>query len=217
MTIGQKLENAIRKITRRFPPDFGKNPPWVAYVVFIPVFAAQIAIWIERNGWGIGLAFGILAGIALWTLDEYLMHRYAFHGRSAHAAAQVFNSTLHMLHHQKPSDMAFVAAPMVLCIPSYALIFGALWAVAGLDLALTAGGGLILGFLYYEWVHFATHHVAARTPWMRALKKHHMSHHFVDQDQFFGVTSPLWDHAFGTMGTLGRRSKGVVAGAPGKN
>ena len=34
---------------------------------------------------------------------------------------------------------------------------------------------------------------------MRSLMKYHALHHYQDDHRTFGVTSPLWDWAFGTL------------------
>ncbi len=195
-----KITKLIVDINGRMPADFGKNAPWVCYVVFGPILAAQVAFAAYRNGLHWTLPLGVLLGLFLWTLDEYVMHRFSFHSKSDHPLIKPYNSGLHLLHHNAPTDVAYVAAPMVLCVPSYAILFGIFYLVAGFDLALNMGSGIIIGFLYYEWVHFATHHLPAKTPWMKVLKKQHMTHHFVDSDRYFGVTSTFWDHVFGTHG-----------------
>jgi len=49
-------------------------------------------------------------------------------------------------------------------------------------------------------IHYATHHFPMRSPVAKYLKRHHMMHHYKDPDTRFGVSSPLWDKVFGTMG-----------------
>ena len=66
---------------------------------------------------------------------------------------------------------------------------------------LIAGGGLTLAHLLYEYSHYSAHFRPARNPLARARKRHHMLHHFADETNYFGVTSPLWDYVFGTLPT----------------
>ena len=37
-----------------------------------------------------------------------------------------------------------------------------------------------------------------RYEWLRALKKHHLAHHFHSEQGNFGITSMIWDRAFAT-------------------
>jgi sterol desaturase/sphingolipid hydroxylase (fatty acid hydroxylase superfamily) len=61
--------------------------------------------------------------------------------------------------------------------------------------------GFVAGYLVYDMTHYATHHLRPRTRWGRLLRRHHFMHHFRDEGQRFGVSSPLWDWVFGTMGS----------------
>ena len=54
------------------------------------------------------------------------------------------------------------------------------------------------GYLFYDTLHYATHHFSMRRGVWLWLKKYHMRHHYQDDHVGFGVTSPLWDHVFGT-------------------
>ena len=38
-----------------------------------------------------------------------------------------------------------------------------------------------------------------RYEWLRTLKKHHLAHHFHSEQGNFGITSFIWDRAFGTL------------------
>jgi sterol desaturase/sphingolipid hydroxylase (fatty acid hydroxylase superfamily) len=59
--------------------------------------------------------------------------------------------------------------------------------------------GLIAGYLTYDMLHYATHHIPMRGRYGKFLRKYHMLHHFKTPDQRFGVSSPLWDRVFGTL------------------
>jgi sterol desaturase/sphingolipid hydroxylase (fatty acid hydroxylase superfamily) len=66
------------------------------------------------------------------------------------------------------------------------------------------GSGLIFSFLFYEFCHYTAHQRKPTTRVMKYLKKHHMRHHFGDEQKLFGVTSPLWDYVFGTSAPLAK-------------
>lgn len=149
--------------------------PWVA----IPLFAA---------------------GVLLWTLIEYSLHRFAFHSLSRSELAREFNSTLHKWHHDDTKNPDFLASPTVLSWPVF-LITTALAQLALGRWVLTASlmTGLSLGYLGYEAIHAMSHLVNPPTAFLKGLKRHHMAHHFISPQLKFGVTTGFWDRVFGTM------------------
>ncbi len=58
--------------------------------------------------------------------------------------------------------------------------------------------GFILGYLVYDMLHYATHHLPMQGRVMKYLKRYHMLHHFKTPEQRYGVSSPLWDFVFRT-------------------
>ena len=60
-------------------------------------------------------------------------------------------------------------------------------------------GGFMLGYIFYDEIHYATHHAPMKFGWWQKVKHHHVLHHYHDPDKGFGVSSPLWDVVFGTL------------------
>lgn len=54
----------------------------------------------------------------------------------------------------------------------------------------------IVGYLCYDYTHYAVHHFDLQSSVGRYLKRHHMQRHFRDPNRNFGVSSPLWDWVF---------------------
>ncbi len=71
-------------------------------------------------------------------------------------------------------------------------------------LATTVFCGGVFGYICYDLTHYFLHHQNLPL-WWKQLKKYHLEHHFLDYENGFGVTSPLWDYVFGTE--LGPRKK----------
>jgi len=149
--------------------------------VFVPLFVAAALVGIFS-----GQAASLPAGVVLWTVLEYLMHRFAFHGFAPHYQ-----------HHAETRDPVFLLAPLWLSLSTA----GALWvmlALASGSMARAAAtvAGVIAGYLAYESVHLRIHSAIPGGQFLRALRKHHFYHHFADERVCYGVTSPLWDHVF---------------------
>lgn len=65
------------------------------------------------------------------------------------------------------------------------------------NLKLVLAGALI-GYLSYDMIHYYIHHGSPRNRYFYMLKRTHYNHHFVNHDKGFGISSPVWDFAFGT-------------------
>jgi len=59
----------------------------------------------------------------------------------------------------------------------------------------------LIGYLCYDYIHYATHHFRMDSPVAAYLKRYHMLHHYTKEESRFGVSSPLWDFVFRTAGT----------------
>ena len=57
--------------------------------------------------------------------------------------------------------------------------------------------GYVIGYVCYDLTHYMLHHVQFKAGIGKFLRNHHMRHH-TEWDSRFGVSTPLWDHVFGT-------------------
>ena len=62
----------------------------------------------------------------------------------------------------------------------------------------------MVAYGWYEWVHAAAHLWAPRTTYGRWVRQSHFHHHFNEPLRNQGVTSPFWDHVFGTYTVPGQ-------------
>ncbi len=135
-----------------------------------------------------------LLGAFSWTLAEYLLHRFAAHA----ARGRNHFSREHLRHHGKPSYFA-PAYQKALSAAFFLPLLGTLVALVtspSTALAFTTGFGLC--YLGYEVLHWRIHVAPPRGRWGRAVRLHHLHHHFGDPETNHGVTSALWDRVFGT-------------------
>jgi sterol desaturase/sphingolipid hydroxylase (fatty acid hydroxylase superfamily) len=69
----------------------------------------------------------------------------------------------------------------------------------GFDLGTAATAGLVTGYLWYVFVHYATHHWRPRRDsYLYRARMRHACHHHLSHSGNFGVTTAFWDHVFGT-------------------
>jgi sterol desaturase/sphingolipid hydroxylase (fatty acid hydroxylase superfamily) len=57
----------------------------------------------------------------------------------------------------------------------------------------------VVGYLWYDFLHWSTHHREPLTAWGRELRAHHMAHHFGDPDKNFGISHMWMDKLLGTL------------------
>jgi dihydroceramide fatty acyl 2-hydroxylase len=174
-------------------------PWWLVLVVWIPVSAALLVL---SSAWaGLTLAqalarFGI--GVALWTLLEYVLHRFVFHWKPRGSLGRRLHFLLHGIHHLDPWDATRLVFPPLAGVVLATPIFLLLWLATPLATALALMSGVLVGYLCYDMTHYFTHHGKPRSRWGKFLKAYHLAHHHKHWDRMFGVSQPLWDFVFRT-------------------
>lgn len=203
-----------------FLEPLSKTPWWVVPIVWLPpvMYGTYIASF-GLSSIGEEAAYWFL-GLFLWTLVEYVLHRFLFHldkyvltstiSRTTtnidtrflpdHPLALTVHFLLHGIHHYLPMDKLRLVMPptlfFALATPFWKLahaVFYWNWSVAT---AVFCGG--IFGYICYDLTHYFLHHKTLPAYW-RELKKYHLQHHFMDYENGFGVTSRFWDQIFGTQ------------------
>ncbi|MET1053774.1 MAG: sterol desaturase family protein [Pedobacter sp.] len=141
----------------------------------------------------------MLAGIFIWTLVEYVMHRYVFHFELPGKWGARLHFVIHGVHHDYPSDRMRLVMPPSLSIPlAFAFFFLFKWLIPDMYLWMFFATFLV-GYLFYDIGHYAMHHFNFKSGFFKRLKQHHMLHHYQEPNKGFGVSSPLWDLIIGSV------------------
>lgn len=182
----------------RFLDFFSRVHPAIPAVIFVPVIVVCFALGIQ-HGNGVAASIGlVIAGLLIWTLAEYWLHRIVFHWEPDHRLGSRFHFIMHGVHHDHPNDPLRLVMPPGASIPLAALFFLVFYLAFGAPTYLPAFAGFILGYLIYDYTHYYVHHRVPRTWAGKRLREHHMRHHFQDSHVGYGVSTPLWDHVFRT-------------------
>lgn len=144
-----------------------------------------------------------LSGTLAWSFVEYTFHRFIFHCDDwiiPHRYFYTLHFLIHGIHHFLPMDPYRLVMPPTLftflALPSYGLFH---LLVSSLPFKLTIFSGLIVGYVIYDLTHYFLHHGAAQKwQYIRRMKAHHMSHHYVHPSLGFGITNIVWDRLFDT-------------------
>jgi cyclopropane-fatty-acyl-phospholipid synthase len=126
-----------------------------------------------------------------WTLAEYALHRFVLHG------VQPFKRW-HALHHARP--VALIATPTLLTAAGFGLlVLAPAWWLAPVWLASALVLGVLAAYLVYIAMHHAVHHLHGPRRWLRGHQRRHAQHHRAGARTCYGVSTPLWDHVFGSI------------------
>jgi dihydroceramide fatty acyl 2-hydroxylase len=145
-----------------------------------------------------GLAAVGVAALVLWTLTEYCLHRFVFHFPARSRLGKYLVFMFHGVHHAAPRDRTRLVMPPAGGILLFIVIYQVFRLAVPAPWIEPFCAFFILGYLAYDYIHYATHHFAMRPPLLHFLKVYHLQHHYGAKGVRYGVSSPLWDRVFGT-------------------
>ncbi|MGH0029358.1 MAG: sterol desaturase family protein, partial [Myxococcota bacterium] len=150
----------------------------------IALLAWGILHYLEPGPYAWSALAALLVGWSVWTLFEYLVHRFVFHGAFSPA------SRAHLEHHRAPRDL--VGLPFFVPIG----VAVAWWLVLTRFLpsgpACLVVAGSYAGYVGYGAVHHATHATPLRAWPLERRQRMHMIHH-ARAARNFGVTTGFWE------------------------
>jgi sterol desaturase/sphingolipid hydroxylase (fatty acid hydroxylase superfamily) len=201
-------DEPIRLFKSDFLEFFTHIHPAVIVVIWTPVvmwnlMQPSLDPSIALSAGSIMLAF--LLGIVIWSFTEYTMHRFVFHFSPKNPGPRLERIIylFHGIHHHQPQLKTRLVMPPMVSIP-LALGFWYLFKLVFVTLLHATPwlhptfAGFLMGYIGYDLIHYATHHLPMEWGPLKALKRYHMQHHFKTPDQRYGVSSPSWDVVFGT-------------------
>ena len=200
-TVIQKINNkgSARLFSSSLLEFFTRAHPALIFSIYLPIiFYLPYYSKMHFGFTGIKLACLIFSGLLLWSLTEYLLHRFVFHYEPSSAWGKRISYLFHGNHHEFPRDKERLFMPPVPSLIISSLFLMSFYVVVERN-AFVLFSGFMLGYLIYGSMHYAIH--AGKPPfrWMKGLWKNHELHHYKHADKGFGVTSTLWDHVFFTM------------------
>lgn len=136
----------------------------------------------------------VVAGVIyppIFTLQEYLAHRFLLHEVPSRA------SRSHAGHHKYNIDIRRIFVPVPVTIFLALITALTSWMVDS-DTMPSVVMSMIVGYLLFEFSHYASH-VPQETRLLNRLRKHHLMHHTRSNTKY-GFVCAAWDVAFGTHG-----------------
>ena len=169
----------------------------VPIILFVPVIGYFIYEAFEKN-LGLATFFEMFfLGLFVWTLVEYIMHRFLFHYTPPDKPwALRLHFIFHGVHHDYPSDAKRLVLPPSVSIPLATAFYFLFNYFLPPNYIYGFFPAFLLGYLFYDETHYAIHHFNFKGSIWKKIKQHHMLHHYQDPDKGYGVSSPLWDKIF---------------------
>jgi len=139
-----------------------------------------------------------IIGVISWTFAEYVLHRWVFHTDLPGKIGRRIHFIVHGVHHDYPKDSKRLVMVPSLSIPLAFIFFTAFYLLFGGVYVTGFFPGFVAGYLFYDTLHYATHHYNFKNKFWLDLKQYHMLHHYMDSHNGYGVSSAFWDHVFRT-------------------
>jgi len=196
----RRQEEPIRLFRSDLLEFFTHVHPITVLVIWVPVFLYFLVRGIlDRPA---AVPAGLALGIFLWTLTEYILHRFVFHFKPRNSFQERIGFLFHGVHHAQPQCKTRLVMPLPVSIPLALIFYGLFYLILNILLGVNwlepLFSGFITGYLIYDLTHYATHHFPMRSGYLKFLKRYHMQHHYKAPDKLFGVSSPIWDYVFNT-------------------
>jgi sterol desaturase/sphingolipid hydroxylase (fatty acid hydroxylase superfamily) len=187
-----------RMFESNFMEFFSHVHPATPVILYGPLIALMLYLSFAQKKLSVlaVLAFFVV-GVLVWTLLEYVIHRYAFHYEPKTRWGKALHFIMHGVHHDYPNDATRLVMPPVISVP-LAVVFYTVFILTLGRFAPAALAGFGFGYVCYDTIHYATHHFAMKRGVWRWLKQYHLRHHYQDDHAGYGVSTPLWDYVFRT-------------------
>jgi dihydroceramide fatty acyl 2-hydroxylase len=189
MDVDYQRNSSARMFDSDFFEYFSKIHPSIPFIFYIPIITGLMVYALVEHVTTGGMAAAFFAlGWVTWDVLEYAIHRYFFHWEGSGPFTRRLHDIVHGYHHKYPDDAKRLVMPLGASIPLASLIAGLLWLVHRPSATVPTFCGIVAAYLFYDFTHWSTHFRAPRTAWGRAIRSHHMAHHFATPGYNFGIS-----------------------------
>ena len=186
-------EESIKLFKNNVLDSLSKVHFTVPLYIFVPAILFISYKAFAQNITVTGFIIYFIAGLIIWTITEYLLHRFVFHYHPTSEFGKKMHFIFHGVHHDYPRDKKRLVMPPSASIPLATLFYFLFSFVLDQKELFAFFPGFLLGYLVYDMMHYAMHHHNFKNPILKKIKQHHMLHHYQDATKGYGVSSSLWD------------------------
>src|SRR5437773_9099057 len=149
-----KKNETVRMFESDFVEFFSRVHPATPLVLYMPVVSYMLYVSLSQRKLSIlAVAALFLLGVLLWTLIEYLIHRYIFHYEPKTHLGKRLHYIIHGVHHDYPNDSRRLVMPPSISIPLAFLFYG-LFLLIFRSLVPGLFAVLVFGYVWYVMFHF---------------------------------------------------------------
>ena len=178
---------------------FSRVHPATPFVFYAPIITwALVYAWLHQITSVAYIALFVPAGWFTWQILEYTIHKGFFHWEGNGPFTRRIHDIAHGYHHKYPDDTQRLVMPLGASIPAAAVIAGVLWLFHAPAVTIPMFFGIMAAYMFYDFTHWSTHARAPKTRWGKAIRSHHMAHHFASPAHNFGISHRWLDVVLGT-------------------
>src|SRR5437870_847561 len=120
-----KKNETVRMFKSDFMEFLSHVHPATPLVLYLPVvgYMLYLAFWQSRLSI-LAMTGLFLLGVLIWTLLEYIIHRYVFHYEPKTALGKQLHYIIHGVHHDYPNDARRLVMPPSISVPLAFLFYG---------------------------------------------------------------------------------------------
>ena len=145
----------------------------------------------------------IVGTLLAYPFVEYAVHRFILHGRYLYRSpwTAALWKRIHYDHHQDPNDLRVLFGAVSTTLPTILVATFPIGMIiagwAGVPFSFATG---LACFMVYELCHCMQHlRVNPKSTFLRRIKRHHLLHHYHNEQGNFGITSLFCDYLFGSI------------------
>src|SRR5438132_13106866 len=154
--------DSVRMFDSDLVESLSRVHPATPFVIYLPFIAGSLYLAFSRmqlSAFSVAELF--VFGLGIWTLLEYIIHRYVFHYEPSSRLGKQLHFVVHGVHHDYPNDAKRLVMPPSVSIP-LAILFWALFAITLGRFAPAVSAGFGFGYICYDSIHYAIHHFAMK-------------------------------------------------------
>eukprot|EP01129_Flabellula_baltica_P015382 TRINITY_DN776_c0_g1_i1.p1 TRINITY_DN776_c0_g1~~TRINITY_DN776_c0_g1_i1.p1 ORF type:complete len:357 (-),score=60.52 TRINITY_DN776_c0_g1_i1:32-1066(-) len=179
--------------------EWGSKSPWYTVpFVWFPVCFFMFYQAVSTGTSVFSMPLFIVGGVLGWMLLEYVLHRFLFHMKTTSFLMNCFHFMLHGYHHIAPMDPMRLTFPPIPAAILASIVYTLMRVFFPFTTTMALLTGICLGYIFYDCEHYLMHHsdVLNGIEYFRSMKRHHLYHHYKNENSNFGISSMLYDHVF---------------------
>ena len=162
--------------------------PWNS-LTWLSVSCFNLYSYFKNNYDYLNLFYGFLITSCIWSLTEYIFHRFILH---------YILIKEHLKHHKFPNKLSIIHTPMFFVTINWFIYQSIFKNIFSPPILVSYYIFFPLFYLSFEITHLLTHSYQGKNKIILGAKSYHKLHHINDKVHYSFVTS-FWDFLFGTL------------------